>query len=228
MRGYAQTDSLPNYTSISSTGTYNKTTGTRSYLFSNNLDLKTRKKHTKTNLQLKWLYGMQQSDLTNNDLYAGFDLNLYSNHSAFYYWLLCSYNTSLSLKINNQFQSGAGLAYQLINRNQLQINISDGILYDYSDVDLDDTLRTIYHTPRNSFRFQIKLFLDKRFTLSSVSYIQHSFLNQKDVIIKNENNALFKLKEWISVNIKLQYDKMNRTEKESIFITYGLLLQKSF
>jgi hypothetical protein len=67
-----------------------------------------KKKKTVFNFNNSWLYGRQDSILTNNDYSATLDFNLYQKNLNFYYWGLGNYNTSYSLKLLNQFQAGLG------------------------------------------------------------------------------------------------------------------------
>ena len=220
-------DSLHYYVGYSSTGTYNRTNNFISYLFSNNLNFSVKREALKANFQNKWLYGEQQSKLVNNDFSSTFDLNLYKTFPHFYYWALCTYNTAYSLKINSQLQFGFGGAYNLIDKKNFQLNISDGILYDYSDIYIQDTIRDIYQTPRNSFRLQIR-FLWKRLNFQSISFLQNSLQRQSDYIFRTDNTLGLKIKSWLSLTAKFSYNRMNRTDKENLFVTYGLTIDKSF
>src|SRR3954463_6940083 len=104
----------------------------------------------------KWLYGRQDARTVNNDFTAVWELNLYKTFPNFNYWALFVYNRMYSLRINNQLQYGAGVAYNIIHHEKHILNISDGILYDYSDVQLSDSTQDLYGTIRNSLRVQYK------------------------------------------------------------------------
>lgn len=221
-------DSLHYYVNYATTGTYNRTNTFISYLFSNNLTLGIKREKVKANFQNKWLYGQQQRRLVNNDFTSTFDLNLYKGPPHFYYWALCTYNTAYSLKVNSQLQIGGGIAYNFIDKKNAQLNLSDGILYDYSDIYIRDTVRDIYQTPRNSFRMQIKFAVSNRVNFLSISYLQNSFQNGSDYIIRTENTLYLKVRSWLSLTAKCSYNRMNRTGKENIFITYGVVFDRNF
>lgn len=226
---YAQkVDTAHYYTGITTTGTYNKTNAYSSYVFSNNLDLSVKKRNLKAGFHTKWLYGKQQQELVNNDLSTAFNLDLYKTFPHFYYWLLFNYNTAYSLKINNQLQTGLGVAYILFDTENAWLNISDGVLYDYSDIYVKDSVREIYQTPRNSFRLQLKLRMKEKLNFSSVFFLQNSFLDENDYIIRNENTVSYDLKKWLKLSAKCTYDRMNRTAKENLFLTYGLTVELLF
>ncbi len=226
---YAQkNDSLSYYTNLSTTGNYNRTNQTRSYLFANSLIFAVKKEDIRAHLNTRWLYGKQQGNLSNNDFSNSFDLNLYKTFPGFYYWALLTYNRIYSLKINEQFQAGAGVAYNLIDKKNVRLNISDGILYEYGDIYEMDTVRTFYTIPRNSFRLQFRIEFAERFSFVTIGYFQNSLTSKSDYIIKNENTILIKLKKWLSLNGKFTYDRTNRTNSEALFMTYGLTFEKSF
>ena len=95
-------------------GTFNKTKEASNYLLNNALRFGIRKRSVSLNLSGGWIYGLQQDQLTNNDVNSALDFNLYKGPEGFYYWGLGHYTSSLSLKINNQYQGGLGIAYSLV------------------------------------------------------------------------------------------------------------------
>jgi hypothetical protein len=230
MNVYAQqqSDSLYQYLNLTTTGTYNETEISRSYLFSNSLNYSIKKNKIKSDLQARWLFGKEQQQLTNNDLYNSFNLNWYKTFPNFNYWLLFNYNSIFSLKVNSQIQYGVGVAYDLIHRTYLNFNISDGLINEHSDIYLMDTLRTVYQVLRNSLRFQLKINLGDRFRFSSVSFLQSSLRDEDDYILKEESILSYKLKKWLSLTAKFTYDRMNRIGRENLFMTYGLTFEKQF
>ncbi|WP_347343813.1 DUF481 domain-containing protein [Mucilaginibacter sp. JRF] len=174
------------------------------------------------------MYGRQQDELTNNDFSTMFDFNLYKTFPHFFYWGLANYNTSYSLKINNQLLTGLGIAYNLIDKPDSWLNISDGILYDKSDLMLNGTTREDYHTFRNSlrlaFRFNIKGFV----VLESSTFLQSSLNKGDDYIVRSTNSLSFKLNKWLALTTALNYNRQNRTNSENLLFTYGLTLEKYF
>ena len=101
-------DSVHYYLGYSASGNVNQTSDGRSYLLNNTLKAGIRKKKVSFNLNNSWVYGAQNSQLTNNDFQSALDVNFYTAIKHFYYWGLGNYTTSYSLKINNQLQVGAG------------------------------------------------------------------------------------------------------------------------
>jgi hypothetical protein len=219
-------DSVNWYFQYTSSGNYNSTNLYKSYLISNSLKVTVKRSDLKSNLSLNWLFGEQQETIVNKDISTLFDLNLYKTLPHFYYWGLVSYNSLYSLKVNHQLQSGAGAAYIPIDQKTLQVNISEGFLYDYSDVLVQDSIRDIYQTPRNSLRLQLKIWLGQRITFISTGFLQNSLETKNDYIVKGECALSLKLGKWFSINARCTYNRMSRTQKENLFITYGVLIEK--
>ncbi|PBQ34916.1 hypothetical protein CNR22_14650 [Sphingobacteriaceae bacterium] len=227
--GFAQfSDSIHYHVNYTSTGNYNRTNTNRSYLLNNTINLNYRKKPLQVNFSNKWLYGKQQNSLVNNDFSSLLDVNLYKTFPHFYYWGLCNYNKSYSLRINNQLQAGLGVAYNLVDKVNFKINISEGVLYDYSDVILSDTTNDIYETPRNSARLQIKYYYGSLFTFAGSGYIQNSLEYGNDIIYKGDLDMAIRLRKWLSLTAKLTYNKIERTKRENLFMTYGFTVDKFF
>lgn len=223
-------DSTHYYAGFTSTGTYNQSPTGKSFLLSNGVKGGVRHKELAVNSNNKWLYGRQNGLLTNNDFSSSWDVNLYKTFPHFYYWGLLVYNTSYSLKVNNQFQSGAGIAYNFIDKKTAQLNVSDGIIYDYSDLVLtdDNNSREIYGTFRNSLRLQVKWNAGSIFSFNGNIFYQNSLSNGNDYIIRSDASLTIKIKKWLSLTSSLSYNKMSRTKKENFFATYGLTIEKYF
>lgn len=221
-------DSVFYYTGLSSTGTFNKTNENSSYLINNVLKLGAKKKSITLNSNNKFLFGKQNDELTNNDLSSIWDINLYKTFPHFYYWGLFNYNSTYSLKVNNQLQAGLGIAYNIIHKKYLTVNLSDGLLYEYSDINIDDSIREIYQTPRNSFRLQIKWRIKDQFTFNGNGFLQNSLHDQKDYIIKSDLGLSVKLKKWLSISAAYSFNKVSRTKTENSFLTYGITIENYF
>lgn len=221
------TDSTHYYFNYTSTGSINKTQDGKSYLLNNGLKFSVQKKRITANLGSSWIYGKQDTNLTNNDFSVALDFNLYQT-PRFYYWGLANYNTSYSLKINNQLLSGLGLAYNLIDKPNQKLNISEGILFDRSDLLVDGDVQEIYSTFRNSFRVWFKFILWEIITLESTSFIQNSLEYKNDYMIKSNSGASLKLNNWLSFNTNFNYNMNSRTDRENLLLSYGLKLEKYF
>lgn len=221
-------DSVFHYTGFTSSGTFNQTVDNSSYLVNNAFKFGLKKKNITLNSNNKWLYGKQNDELTNNDYSSTWDFNLYKTFPHFYYWGLLNYNSSFSLKINQQLQAGVGVAYNVIDRKTLVFNVSDGIIYDFSDIHVDDTTREVYGTPRNSFRLQIKWNIGNKLVFNGNGFLQNSLQDENDYIIKSDLSLSVKLRKWLSLTSTYSYNKMTRTSTENSFLTYGLTIEKYF
>ncbi len=100
---------------VTSTGSINKTNDGRAYLFNNGINFGIKKKDVVLNANNSFVYGNQNDRLTNRDFSSSLNFNLYKTLPNFYYWGLLNYNTSYSLKINNQFLGGLGVAYNFLD-----------------------------------------------------------------------------------------------------------------
>ncbi len=176
----------------------------------------------------KWLYGEQDRELTNHDFSSTLDVNLYKTLPHFYYWGLFNYTSSYSLHIRNQLQAGLGIAYNVIDRKTKLLNISDGLIYDYSDIILEDSSSEKYGSIRNSFRLQIKWETGSRFTFSGNGFYQPSLQYHNDYIIKSEVSMTVKLNKWLGFTAAFNYNKMSRTRTENLFASYGLAFERYF
>jgi Protein of unknown function, DUF481 len=212
---------------LQSTGTYNKTDHDNSYLFNNGMKLGIKKKKISLNSTNSWIYGMQQKRLTNNDFVSTLDFDLYKLAPHAYYWGLANYTSNFSLKINNQLQLGGGLAYNVIDRKRFQFNISDGIIWENSDIFLNDTVRDIYSTWRNSFRLQLK-YSAGILSVNGTSFIQNSLEFKNDYIFKADLELDIKILRWLSLAAGYTYNHFTRTNKENTLFTYGITIEKYF
>lgn len=221
-------DSTFYMTRYSTTGIINRTNETSSYALTNALRFSMNKKKIGLNSNTSWVYGRQQSRLTNNDFFTALDFNWYKNFEHFYYWGLATYESSYSLRVNNRAQQGLGGAYDLVDRPDFVVNVSDGILYEFGDLKVNDTTRDVYNTFRNSFRFRFKLAVNERLSLDGISFIQNSLQEKNDYIFNSTTNLSFKLMKWISLATSLKYNKVNRTNRENLLLTFGITAEKYF
>ena len=210
---------------VTSTGSINKTNDGRSYLLNNGLNFGIKKKDVVLSANNTFVYGNQNSTLTNRDLSSSLLFNLYKTLPRFYYWGLLNYNTSYSLKINNQILGGVGVAYSIIDTKDAYINFSDGVLYDKSNL-LGGALD--YNTYRNSFRLNYHFAINQFITLDGSNFLQSSLKDGSDYIIKSTNSISFKLNKWINLTSSLNYNRMNITSRENLLFTYGLSFDKYF
>ena len=221
-------DSVFYHLKFASTGIINKTNDGNSYVLNNSLGFDTKKKEISFNTGASWIYGSQQKNLTNNDFAIHGAIDIGKKVHKLYYWGLLNYEKSYSLKINHRLQAGAGIAYNIIDSPFLKINVSDGVLYEQGDL-IDANLgHDIYNIPRNSFRLLYHWSLKDKLVIDGVHFYQPSFKDVSDYIIQSTNNVSVKLKEWLSITASLIYNKVSRTKRENLLITYGLVLEKYF
>ena len=216
-------DTTHYHLNIASTGSINKTDDSKAYLLNNALSFAIKQKDFSLSSTNSWIYGKQNNLLTNNDYSSSLVFNLYKTFPHFYYWGLVNYNTSYSLKINNQILAGGGIAYSFIDKKNAYVNLSDGVLYDQSDLVVINN----YHTYRNSLRLQFH-FASDLFTLDGSNFLQNSFSRDNDYIIRTTTTLGIKLRKWISLTTTLNYNKMSITQSDNLIFTYGLTLDKYF
>ena len=223
------TDSTHYHVALSSTGIYNRTESSRSYLLTNRLRLAMKHDRLESNAAISWLYGEQAKRLTNNDFTAALDFNFDSRLSHLNYWGLGVFEKSFSLKVNNRTQAGLGLAYNLLDRgDSLHINISDGLLYEYSDLRLTDTTSELYSTVRNSLRLRARIRLRNTLTFEGTGFLQNSLDRRGDYIIRSTASLSLKLQRWLSLTSALTYNKVARTQRENLLLTFGLTVEDWF
>jgi len=222
------TDSTARLLSLSATGSANTTNDSKAYLLNNTLRFGIQKKPVNLNLSAKWIYGKQNGLLSNNDFSTIFDANFYTGWQRFYYWGLANYNTSESLNINNQLLTGAGIAYSFIDTEKTYLNLSNGLLYDTSDLMLSDSIRDQYETVRNSLRLSFRFVIAKRFTLGSTSFLQQSLVNGRDYIIRSDASFSVSVNRWLSLTSAFNYNRTSRTARENTLLSYGITFERYF
>lgn len=218
------TDSTNYHIVLSSSGSVNRTNNENAYLLNNSLNFGLKKKSIVLNSSSTWLYGKQNSALSNNDFSTTMNFNLYKTFPHFYYWGLANYNTSYSLQIKNQLLAGVGIAYNFIDKPNAYINLSNGILFDKSSlVELEN-----YTTLRNSLRLQYHFLIKDIITIDGSHFLQNSYARKGDYIIRSATTLGLKIRKWISLTTALNYNKLNITGRENLNLTYGLSVDKYF
>ena len=222
-------DSTHYHLGFTGTGIYNRTEASQSYLFTNRLRLRTRYDRFESNVAVSWLYGEQSRRLTNNDFTSAVDFNFDSRLQHLYYWGLGIYEKSFSLKVNNRVQAGLGLAYNVVDRgDSLHVNISNGLLYEYSDLQLADTARELYSTVRNSLRLRTRIRLARTLTFEGTGFLQNSLDRRDDFIIRSTASLSLKLRSWLALTSALTYNKVARTQRENLLLTFGVTVEDWF
>lgn len=212
----------------SATGILNRTNDATSYALSNALRFGVRKKELALNSNTTWVYGEQQTRLTNNDFATSLDANWFRPSKPLYYWALANFESSFSLKVNMRTQSGVGLAYNFVDKPDFFINLSEGLLFEKANLRRDGIPDDVYSTWRNSFRLRLRYVHKQRITLESTSFIQHSLQQASDYIITSNNSILVKLHKGISFTSALKYDLVQRNRRENLLITFGFTAESFF
>lgn len=221
-------DSTFHHIGFSATGIVNKTNEVSSYVLSNAFRYNISRKDVRLNLNSSWLYGQQQKQLTNNDFSSSLDFNLYKTLPHFYYWGLANFDKSYSLKIISRYQVGLGGAYNLVDKSTAWFNLSDGILYEGSNVKSNDTVNTKDNVFRNSFRIRYKLVFADVMELNGTNLLQNALKKDNDYIINLTNSLSFKLRKWLSLVATLNYNKVTQTHRDNLLLTVGLSAEKYF
>jgi hypothetical protein len=221
-------DSTHYMASYASTGVINKTNTRSSYVFSNILKFAMRQKSTTLNNFNSWTYGWQQRNLTNNDFSSTLDFNLYRTLPHFYYWGLTAYDKSYSLKINHRWQAGLGAAYSFVDRETAFVNISNGILYETGSLNVGDTAKDRYRTLRNSLRLRYRFVINNMITLDATHFWQPSLSDKKDYILKSNTTLAVRLYKWLNITAAANYNKVSRTRRENLLMTFGLAAERYF
>lgn len=217
-------DTTHYHINLNSTGSINRANGSNTYLLNNAFGFGVKTRDVTISANDTYVYGKQNSTLTNNDNAATLFVNLYKTFPHFYYWGLVNYNNSYSLHINNQLLAGGGVAYSVLDHKNAYLNFSDGVLYDQSDLLVSE----IYHTWRNSFRINIHFAANDFIVFDSSNFYQSAFNNGGDYIIKSTTTATIKLNKWIGLTSSLAYNRMNITHSENFLLTYGVAIDKYF
>jgi hypothetical protein len=221
-------DSINYYANLSSTGILNKTNNGNSYVLNNSFRFNIYKKSVAINTINSWMFGKNQERLTNNDYTAGLDVNLFKNERHVYYWALANYEKSYSLKINYRLQSGGGVGYYILDKADFVVQISDGILYETSDLYDAENTANEFEILRNSFRLKFRVTGWNVLTLEGSDFIQHALADKHDYIIRSNTNLSVKLRKWLSITLAVNYNKLSVTGRDNFLLNYGLTIEKYF
>jgi hypothetical protein len=222
------TDSIFYRVSYSSTGTINKTNDVSSYVLANGFRFNVNKKDLRINMNSGWVFGQQQQRLTNNDFTSSLDFNLYKTLPHFYYWGLANYDKSFSLKIIRRYQAGVGAAYNVLDKRTFSLNVSDGVLYESSHLKINDSISNRYNVFRNSFRLRYRLIFEEVIELNGTNLLQNAINRDNDYIINSVNSLSFILRKWLSLTASATFNRVERTRRENLLITFGLSVEKYF
>lgn len=231
LTGFAQfNDTVSHYISFSGTGNLNRTTpGGTTYLLNNAVKFQIDKKKISLNSMTSHIYGKNPNAKTNDDLLAIMNLDVLKGIQKFYYWALTSFEKSYSLKVDSRFQAGVGLGYSFVHTDKSNLEVSDGFLYETSNLAVIDKLgRTSYQTVRNSLRLKYRFIIKEIVRIDGLHFYQPSLSDGDDYILKLNTGVSVKLYKWLSFTTGFNYNRQNITSTENLLITYGLSLEKYF
>lgn len=221
-------DSVHYYTKFSTTGIVNKTNDSRSFVMNNAFAFNISKKKISFNSNASYIYGRQGGKLTNNDFTTGLNLDLFKNTRKLYYWGLVSLNSSYSLKINHQVQAGGGAGYNVMNKENAELVVSDGFLFEASSLKTDSGTNSTYNTVRNSLRIRHRWVINNLVSWEGMHFWQPSVLKFDDYIIRSTTTVSIKLRRWLSVTSALTYNRVSRTNRENLLVSFGLTAETYF
>lgn len=221
-------DTTHHMVNASFSGNFNRISDGSTYLLNNSIKYGFKDDDLVLNAGAKWLYGANPQKLTNNDFNASLDGNLYKTLPHFYYWGLVNFTSAHSLLIRQQTQAGAGVAYRVIDKKNMMFSVSNGFLYEYSDVINEAGNNYVYETFRNSLRLQYRVSYGDRVKYQFVSYYQPSLQYRNDYIISVVSSLDIKLWKWLAANAAFTYNKITRTNRENLLITYGIVAERFF
>ena len=231
LAGFAQfSDTVHYYTNFSGTGNLNRTNTTgSSYLLNNSLTFQVSKKKFSINSMASYVYGKNPTAKTNDDFLGILNLDILKGVQKFYYWALTSYEKSFSLKLDKRFQAGAGVGYTFVNTDNANLEVSDGIMFETTDLSIPNAKgETSYQTIRNSLRVKYRFIIKEIFRFDGINFYQPSFSDGSDYILKLRASFSIKLYKWLNFTTSFNYNRQNITSTENLFLSYGLSMEKYF
>jgi hypothetical protein len=170
-----------------------------------------------------WIYGEQANVKINNDYSSVLEGDWMKNVTKLYVWGLGTFDKSYSLKINYRYQVGAGPGFTAVRNNRVSLILSDGIMFEEGDLMDPELGQFHYNTWRNSFRVKYRWLISNVMTFDGTGFIQPSLKDWgADNIIRYSTTLSVKLRKWLSVTSSLTYNKITRTDRENLVLTYGI------
>ena len=210
------------------TGSLNKTEAAKAYLLSNGINFDISRPKIAFNSSASYIYGQQNNVLTNNDFFTSANLDFGKGKSSLYEWGLANYQTSYSLKVNYKIQAGGGIGFTILDSPRAHLSISDGFLYEANNL-IDATLgQDVYSTVRNSLRLRYKFTIKNIVTFNGTNFVQPSILSINDYILNLNNDVTIKLRQWLNLTTSLNYNRLNRTKRENLLLTFGISIDRYF
>jgi len=221
-------DSIHYRVSYAATGTINRATEGRSYVLNNAFNFDVNKKYMSLNNSNSWVYGEANGKKNLNDFSSSLNFDINRAIRTWYFWGLASYTTSYSLRIRGQFQAGGGIGHNTIRKPQAELVISDGILFERSNLyDAADEKKAAV-LARNSLRIKYRFVIGKTVVIDGMHFWQPALSDFNDYIVRSTNGLSVNLNKWLSITTSLAYNRFNQTGRENLLINFGLTAQKYF
>lgn len=206
----------------SSTGSFSKTNDLKSVVFNNVLKLSITKGDFSLQNSDGWIYGQQSNVKINNDFTTVLEGDWLKRTHKLYVWGLGTFDKSYSLKINYRYQVGAGPGFTFVRNDKITVIASDGIMFEEGDLTDPELGKISYSTWRNSFRLKYHWIISNMFTFDGTGFVQPSISHKNDNIFRYTTTFSVKMKKWLSLTSSLTYNKITRTERENLVLTYGI------
>jgi hypothetical protein len=172
-----------------------------------------------------WIYGEQSRIKINNDYSSVLEGDWLKNVNKFYLWGIGTFDKSYSLKINYRYQVGVGPGYTVVHNDKASVIVSDGLLFERGDLIDPELGQVSYSTWRNSFRVKYHWLIGDLLSWDGTGFIQPSLSHGHDNILRYTTTLSLKLRKWLSLTSSLTYNKLTRTDRQNLVVTYGISIK---
>jgi len=221
-------DSVGYKVSLSSTGNFTRSNDLRGYLFNNIAKASRDGKNLFWQGTGGWIYSAQSGVKVNNDFTAVLESDVLKKRQRLYYWGMAAYDKSYSLKIDHRLQLGAGVGYTVVDNNKGTLVLSDGFLYERSELTDPELGYLNYDAWRNSFRVKYRWVPRTALTIGGSAFLQPSLFSWDDTVIKSVTTVSFKVNTWLSLATSCTYNRLTLTGRENLIVTYGVSMEHLF
>jgi len=218
-------DSITYKVSLGSTGNFTRSNDQRGYLFNNNAKASRDGKNLFWQASGGWIYSAQSGVKVNNDFTAVLESDVLKKRQRLYYWGMCAYDRSFSLKIDHRLQLGAGVGYTVVDNDKGTLVLSDGFLYERSQLTDPELGFMDYDVWRNSFRVKYRWTPRASLTVDGWAFVQPSLFSWDDTIIKSATTVSYKVNRWLNLTAACTYNRLTLTGRENLIVTYGVTLE---
>ncbi len=221
-------DSVFHYLKYSTTGILNNTNDRKSFVLTNALSYTLQKDKITLNNNHTYIYGRQDGALMNNDYTTNLNFDVLKTTHTIYYWGLAGFTSSKSLNIYHQLQAGAGVGVNIFKGEQVELVVTNGVLYENSSILNTSQAKENYQTVRNSLRIKHAWAITSEISFEGSHFWQPSLKDSHDYIIRSSTAVNIKLRKWLSFSTGLTYNKISRTDRENLLLNIGLVAAGHF